>query len=209
MFKSITTFVDEATQFKVTPALKQLKQRHPIVHRIITLPYNLCMNFLGCMDGYEAEHKEKHKTNPEWYMYALFAVWSVGYMCKSLKTLLVQYTKSNMRHPVEHVRHVNNSLLEVDYVYKSKPFALRIPVSTRFTYQFVSASNTNEHGQTCDVSFAVNKFLGPSEDWNHQPYTPAVLGFHTLTISKLDAESLECVQRTFQAHDQLVALKAM
>jgi hypothetical protein len=188
--------------------LKQLKKTHPVTHRVITLPYSLTMNFLGCMDNYELEHKEKYKSDPEWYMYSLFVAWSLWYMCKSANTLITQYTRMKMRPPIEHVRHVSNTLLEVDYVYKNKAYQIRLPVSTRFSHQFVSATNrTNEAKEETDVSVAITKFLGPNEDWNLQSYTPKTLGFDILTISVIDQETLECKQRCFTAEQQLVPLR--
>ena len=96
----------------------------------------------------------------------------------------------------------------IEYFHGDKKYKLVLFASEiSHISSFVKATCEDEKDVTTDVTEDIKMLLGPYEDWNHQVYTPAKLGYTKLTIAKICDENFETIQQTFEADEQLPSLK--
>jgi hypothetical protein len=193
---------------------KDKKSQRRYIHH---LPYEIIMTYLGIWDGYVEDYRDFHnKQYPPWWYHPYYiigsALWMFWCAPSIIKKKLELTFSSSSPHRQVVTQHDSESI-KITYEFQNK------------IYHIVKRTNTIGISELCsihgipkigcvkgidltyqDVTEEVKPYLGPDEDWHTLELTAGRLGYKALKITKVDSETFDLIERTFEENDPLVAI---
>ena len=193
---------------------KKTKRRY-----IYHIPYELTMTYLGIWDSYVEDYRDFHnKQLPPWWYHpyyivgsACWMVWCAPSILKKKFELSIETTNPHRQVVTQH----DPESIRITYEYQNKIYHIVKRTNAIGISELCSIQGIPKIGcvvgipsaEYKDVTEELKPYLGPDEDWHTLELTAGRLGYKALKITKVDSDTFDLIERTFEENDPLVAIR--